>query len=54
MLHILDKLIFNMPIHVFGVFGILTKHIFIFKVKNNDIYIFLVYWTLKSPRGGGE
>ena len=34
-----------MPIHVFWCFGILTKHIFGIKVKNNNIYMFHVYWT---------
>ena len=34
----------DMPIHEFWCFVFLTKHIFRIKVKNYDIYMFLVYW----------
>ena len=41
----LKQTYFDMPIHEFWCFGILTKHIFRIKVKNYDIYMFHVYWT---------
>ena len=31
--------------HTFYVLVFLTKHIFGFKDKNYDIYLFLIYWT---------
>jgi len=31
--------------HTFYALVFLTKHIFGFKVKNNDMYMFHVYWT---------
>ena len=37
---------FDMPIHEFWCFGILTKLIFGFNVKNIDIYLFHVYWFI--------
>ena len=42
MLNFLDKLIL---ICLFMSFSVLTKHIFGIKDKNNDMYMFLVYWT---------
>ena len=44
MLNFLDKLSFELLIHVFYVLVFLTKHIFGIKDKNYDMYMFHVYW----------
>ena len=41
----LDKLSLICLFMCFGVLVFLTKHILVIKVKNNDMYMFLVYWT---------
>ena len=45
MLHILDKLILICLFMSFDVLIFFNKTYFGIKVKNNDMYMFLVYWT---------